>query len=228
MEENRSNDAATISRLAGELARPSRHRYTSRSWMARLHYSHLMSDPRTDRQLIAAANRGDADAFEALYQRHKQWAANLAYRYTRDHELALDAMQETFIYLLNKLPNLTLNENTKMTTFLFPVVKHNAQAALRKKSRLNLAQDSGVFKSQRNAANDPTAAAHEEEGVAAIVASLAEHHREVLLLRFVDDLTLPEIAAALEIPLGTVKSRLHHGIAKLRDNPACRKFFEME
>jgi len=191
-----------------------------------------MNDSRTDRQLVAAANRGDAEAFEALYQRHKQWATNLAFRYTRDHELALDAMQETFVYLLNKLPNLTLNENTKMTTFLFPVVKHNAQSASRKKSRLNLAADSGVFRAEAAGgvagAGNPGAGAEQREGLQAVLGGLAEHHREVLLMRFVDDLSLQEIAEALEIPVGTVKSRLHHGIAKLRADPGCRKYFEID
>ena len=50
-------------------------------------------------------------------------------------------------------------------------------------------------------------------------------HREVLLMRFVDDLKLEEIAKALSIPLGTVKSRLHNGISLLREDPRSRRYF---
>lgn len=44
-------------------------------------------------------------------------------------------------------------------------------------------------------------------------------------MRFVDDMALAEIATALKIPLGTVKSRLHHGLKALRANPRCRQYF---
>ena len=50
-----------------------------------------------------------------------------------------------------------------------------------------------------------------------LVAGLPDGQREVVLLRFVDDMTLKEIAAALEIPLGTVKSRLHLALEALRE-----------
>ena len=55
---------------------------------------------------------------------------------------------------------------------------------------------------------------------------LPEAQREVLLMRFVDGLTLAEIAEALAIPLGTVKSRLHNALRALRDDPRVREYFE--
>ena len=51
------------------------------------------------------------------------------------------------------------------------------------------------------------------------LASLSDAHREILLMRFVDEMTQPEIAAALDLPLGTVKSRLHHAILAARQLP---------
>jgi RNA polymerase sigma-70 factor (ECF subfamily) len=58
-----------------------------------------------------------------------------------------------------------------------------------------------------------------------VLSNLPESHREVILLRFVDDFSLEEIASALEIPLGTVKSRLHHAIAALREDPRVARYF---
>jgi RNA polymerase sigma-70 factor (ECF subfamily) len=55
---------------------------------------------------------------------------------------------------------------------------------------------------------------------------LSEEHREVLLLRFVDCLSLAEIAEAIEIPLGTVKSRLHNALELLRQDERTKEFFE--
>ena len=58
------------------------------------------------------------------------------------------------------------------------------------------------------------------------LASLPETHREVVLLRFLEEMPLAEIADALEIPLGTVKSRLHNALELLRENPKIKSLFE--
>ncbi|MCH8879220.1 MAG: sigma-70 family RNA polymerase sigma factor [Planctomycetes bacterium] len=55
---------------------------------------------------------------------------------------------------------------------------------------------------------------------------LPTEQRETLLMRFVDDMTLQEIADALNIPLGTVKSRLHHALKTLRENGHIRRHFD--
>jgi RNA polymerase sigma-70 factor (ECF subfamily) len=59
-----------------------------------------------------------------------------------------------------------------------------------------------------------------------VLAGLSEEHREVLLLRFVDGLSLAEIAQASEIPLGTVKSRLHNALDMLRQDARTKEFFQ--
>jgi DNA-directed RNA polymerase specialized sigma24 family protein len=61
-------------------------------------------DSRSDIELVAAVNRGDENAFEALYLRHRDWVVALAHRFTGDSELALDVLQETFLYFLKKFP----------------------------------------------------------------------------------------------------------------------------
>ena len=59
-----------------------------------------------------------------------------------------------------------------------------------------------------------------------VLARLPEEQREVILLRFVDGLSLGEIAAAIDIALGTVKSRLHNALQSLRGDERTRMFFE--
>ena len=51
------------------------------------------------------------------------------------------------------------------------------------------------------------------------LAGLSDAHREILLMRFVDEMTQPEIAVALDVPLGTVKSRLYHALLVIRQSP---------
>ena len=67
-----------------------------------------------DDQLLEQAAGGDADAFAALYRRHRDWVHRLAWRFTGNEQDALDILQETFIYLLQKLPGFRLTAS--MTT----------------------------------------------------------------------------------------------------------------
>src|SRR5258708_32692937 len=90
-------------------------------------------DTRTDLQLIAAINGSDSRAFEALYLRYRDWVVALAYRFTGDNDLALDVLQETFLYFLKKFPGFVLTAQFK--TFLYPAVKNLSIAARRKAER---------------------------------------------------------------------------------------------
>ena len=179
-------------------------------------------DLRTDAELVALGNQGDADAFEVLYRRHRDWVANLAFRFTGDRDLALDVLQETFLYVLRKFPGFTLT--CQMRSFLYPAVRHLALAARRKAGRWVPADDewlAGLPAPVPVAEGD-----HAREARAGVVRALPDGQREVLLLRFVDGLSLAEIGEALEIPLGTVKSRLHHALDALRRDERTRNFFE--
>lgn len=175
------------------------------------------SDPRTDEQLVVAAQAGNSSAFEVLYRRYRDWVIALAHRWSGNPDDALDVLQETFIYLLGKLPGLHLS--ARMTTFLYPVVKHLAQAARRKRGRF--ASDEAALSAAGRPETNPFARTDLLEALAA----LPETQRETVLMRFVDDMELHEIAEALAIPVGTVKSRLHHALTMLRDDPRTRRYF---
>ena len=64
------------------------------------------------------------------------------------------------------------------------------------------------------------------EDLRAVVGAVPEIHREVLLMRYVDEMSLEEIAKGLEIPLGTVKSRIHNALKMLAKDVRTRRFFE--
>jgi RNA polymerase sigma-70 factor (ECF subfamily) len=176
------------------------------------------ADPRSDQQLIADINTGDAAAFDALYYRYRDRIVRLAVRFTGDQDDALDVLQETFAYLFRKFPGFVLT--AQITTFLYPVVRNLSLAARRKRRRAAETLDEAMA---GFVAADPELA---RSDLAAAMAGLSAAHREVVLLRFVDDLSIEEIAAAVGIPPGTVKSRLHHAIAALRDDPRVRRFFD--
>jgi len=178
-------------------------------------------DPRTDQQLIAAINAGSEQAFEALYRRYRDWVVNLAYRFTHNRDDAIDVMQEVFIYVLRKFPGFELT--AKFKTFLYPAVKHTA-IALRDKRRRTADLDHTTAEQMIESSES-----HDDHGdLLALLNTLGQTHREVVILRFVDDLSMEEIAAALDIPPGTVKSRLHHATANMRADPKFRKFFQID
>jgi RNA polymerase sigma-70 factor, ECF subfamily len=176
-------------------------------------------DARSDLELVAAINRGDAAAFDALYFRHRDWVAGLAYRLTGDDAAALDVLQETFLYLLRKFPGFRLTANLK--TFLYPAVRNLSIAARRKAGRYQAGEAEQRIIEQA-IAPEPASTTNDLE---VLLDSLPEEQREVLLLRFVDGLSLAEIATAMNIPLGTVKSRLHNALQTLREDPRTKDFF---
>lgn len=187
----------------------------------------------SDEELIELVNQGNAEAFEALYLRYRDWVYRLAWRFTGNREDALDVLQETFAYLLGKFPGFVgagpracprqphgVALTSKMTTFLYPVVKHLAIATRNKNGRFSSDVDVlcefAVPESQHGGSH---------ADLAAVLAGLPEDQREVVLMRFVDSMNLQEIATALDIPLGTVKSRLHAALNLLRNDRRMRDYF---
>ena len=178
------------------------------------------SDSRSDEQLVDALNRGEAAAFEAIYYRHRDWVARLARRFCGNDNDVLDVVQETFLYLHRKFPGFRLT--ARLTTFLYPVVKHLALAI--KKKRARMGEDLGTL----DLLPSPQANSTQEgiDDLRAVLSAVPEIHREVLLMRYVDDMSLEEISTALSIPLGTVKSRIHNALKALAADERTTRFFE--
>jgi len=176
---------------------------------------------RSDIDLIAGINAGDAAAFEVLYFRYRDWVVSQARRFTGDDDAALDVLQEVFLYVLRKFPGFALTANFK--TFLYPAVRNLSIAARRKSTRYRSNESERAIL-ENTAAPDAAQGACDEVNL--VLARLSEEHREVLLLRFVEDLSLAEIADAMEIPVGTVKSRMHNALQELRNDPRTRELFE--
>jgi len=191
-------------------------------------------DSRSDEQLIALVNQGDVEAFAVLYRRHRDWVVHLAMRFTGDHALALDVMQELFLYFLRKFPGFTLRRaqggplSCQLRSFFYPAVRNLSLAARRKAARHQADETelpelaAPAVQGGPGAADDPAAS---RAALQEVVGTLPEPQREVLFLRFVDELSLQEIADALEIPLGTVKSRLFHALQALRQSQRVKKFY---
>ena len=171
---------------------------------------------RSDAELVELCNSGARDeaiaAFESLYRRHRDYVVRVSLRFGSDREIAADVLQETFLYLLNKFPprgdGLALTG--QLRSLLYPVSRNLTLNALRRQRRI---KPSEVEPDQLP---DPGTVDPHYEDLARLVSGLSVRHREVVLLRFVDGMTLREIAEVLDIPTGTVKSRLSIATRALR------------
>lgn len=178
-----------------------------------------------DKQLVELCNSGDSAeatrAFEAIYLRHKQFVIRVARRFVPDSDAALDVLQETFSYILRKFPpgGDGLQLTAKLTTLLYPVARNTAISLMRKSTRFDGADEADPD-------SLPSTATDQGSDIGGLVGCLSADRREVVMMRFVDDMSLQDIATALSIPLGTVKSRLHLALRDLRANPDTKKFFE--
>ncbi|MEO0510257.1 MAG: sigma-70 family RNA polymerase sigma factor [Verrucomicrobiota bacterium] len=174
----------------------------------------------TDQALIDAVNEGNHAAFEALYRRSRDWVVRLAYRFTRDAEASEDALQETFLYLLGKFPGFELR--CQLKTFLYPVVRSFSLNLKHKREREADSKESLLVLSAEYA---PQPAVFPLEEFEYALSKLSVEQREVLILRFVDQLSLREVAQAMDLPLGTVKSRLHFAVGLLRQDERLQALF---
>lgn len=168
----------------------------------------------SDEELVRLANSGDADGFEQLYVRHRDWVVRLAWRFTHDHDDALDVMQDAFAYFFSKFPGFELR--AKMTTFLYPVVRNLSIERTRKRRRTVPIADADSVEAEAHPDSRAADAGEGAEQLADALGVLNEGEREVVHLRFTDAMKLGEIAEALSVPLGTVKSRLHSALSRLR------------
>lgn len=175
----------------------------------------------TDEELIDALNRSQPRAFDQLYARHREWVWRVAVRYLGDESEAWDVVQTVFMDFLKRFPGFVLT--SRLTTYLYPVTRHFAYAAARKRKRIATAIDEST---PLPSSACPDVERDERLGrLNQAISRLPAIHAEVLLMRFVDDLSMEEIGAALGVPPGTVKSRLHHAIAKLQADPDAAAYF---
>ena len=163
----------------------------------------------SDQDLVERANAGESDAFECLYLRHRDWVIAVAYRFSGSRDDAVEVLQDAFLYFFGKFPGFELTSSLR--TFLYPTVKH---LSLDRRRRRHPTLDVDALEAElpQLAAAEPGAGL----GLTRAMNELPAAQREVVLLRFVDDLSLEQIAVAADVPLGTVKSRLHHAIQALQ------------
>ena len=167
-----------------------------------------MDEP-NDRELVERYVGGDRVAFAILVRRHERRVYNLAYRMLGREEDARDATQDAFLSALRKLPS--FRGDAAFTTWMHRVTVNACYDLLRKR----VPEPVDPLALPETPGGDPADAASAGADVHRALQAIPEEFRAALVLHDLLDVSVEDVAAALEIPVGTVKSRLHRARARL-------------
>ena len=159
--------------------------------------------------LVIRCQQGEKEAFEMIVQLWQKPLLVFALRYLDQQIDAWDAVQETWISVikgLNKLQNPSL-----FVSWLFHILTNKCIDRLRKKQQeVRLLEQADIKLESSEISN-------ENESLSQAVQGLSDEHKTLIMLRFGQGLQIGQIAAMLNIAEGTVKSRLHRALARLRE-----------
>jgi RNA polymerase sigma-70 factor (ECF subfamily) len=162
----------------------------------------------TDRELIEGCQRGESDAFRALFERHKDKVYSIALRYSGDPAVAQDIAQETFLKLFTGIR--TFRGDSSFSSWLYRLVANSCFDQKRKTRRLMPLLDEALamLRSPDLSAIDEILRAERRGHLQAVVAGLSGEQRMLLVLRYTQALSYDEIAEVLGVSTGAVASRL--------------------
>ncbi len=176
-----------------------------------------------DRKSVRQFTAGDSAGFEALYLKYRERVFAVLLRTLRDREDALEGTQEVFIKIHRALPN--YDPRARFFTWAYRIAMNHAIDRIR---RRKVRKEQMFDESFTEPGDDRSSHRFEKAGVAleaeevrerinSAVASLSEKHRQVFVLFSYEGLGYAEIAETLEVPVGTVMSRLYHARRKVRE-----------
>ena len=178
-----------------------------------------------DEDLMEKIVEGNELAFELLVKRYQAKITNLVHRFIYDRDRAAEISQEVFlrVYLHRK----RYRRSGRFSTWIYTIAVNLSKNELRRKSRLRgvtsldnlleVAGDAGAYLADKEPGPDQQTHRHKvEETVMAAIQQLPPKYREVILLRDIQQLTYEEIEQVLNIPGGTVRSRINRARSALK------------
>lgn len=165
---------------------------------------------------VAAARAGSPDAWAALFRRYQLPLYVYVVELVHNEQTALDVVQETFINATRYLGS--LREDGKFGSWLFSIAHQKCQQRWRRPAR----DEVPVEEHELELGYDDAAPLElllrreQEEEFMSLLNQLSEAHRAVVLLHFLEEFSLEEIAEVTQVSVGTVKSRLHYAKKELR------------
>ena len=176
----------------------------------------------TDEELMFRFQKGEEACYEELVDRYKNKLLNHIFYYMKDRESAEDIVQDTFIRVyINKDK---YKEIAKVSTWVYTIANNLAKTALSRSSKMNAFSITGKegendyeIRDKNSSTDEPVLKNELNDLIMSRIDELDEKFKEIVLLRDIDEMSYEEIAALLQIPTGTVKSRLNRARLNLRD-----------
>jgi RNA polymerase sigma-70 factor, ECF subfamily len=159
--------------------------------------------------LVIRSQQGEKEAFGLLVELWQKPLLTFALRYLEQETEALDVVQETWISVIKKLCK--LKEPDLFVSWLFRTLTNKCIDRIRKK------QIEEKLTSNANPKLETATVSNENDKLEQAIQKLSDEHRIIILLRFGQELQVGQIAAILNIAEGTVKSRLHRALSRLRE-----------
>ena len=173
-----------------------------------------------DEELMELVGKGDARAFEAVYDRHGGPAFSLAYRMVGNRVIAEDITQEAFLSIWRSRMRYQ-RERGSVRTWVLGIVHHRAIDALRRNlvHERRRASAEGIEEYHEAPERTDVEVARREEArtVRAAIEELPDQQGRVIELAYFGGFTHTQIAEMLEMPIGTVKGRMRLGLQKMRN-----------
>lgn len=166
---------------------------------------------------VLRCQAGDANAFARLYRKYQGGVRAYLSRFVGP-DSAEDALQEVWVTVYRRIAQLT--DPGRFRVWLFRIARSRAFDALRREKRRQALRHAVAWEASEEVERPDVGTAlwgASDRAVEAAMAHLSPEHREVLQLRFFEDLEYAEIAAVVGCPVGTIRSRLHHAKAVIRE-----------
>jgi RNA polymerase sigma factor (sigma-70 family) len=180
----------------------------------RKHLAHL-----SDEALVALVARGDETALAELYDRTSRVAYGLAFRVLRDDRLAEDAVQEGFLAVWRTAGGFRA-DRAKASTWILTLVHRRAVDLVRREERRRaepLDETARELGATEPGTDEAAWLRFERERVQSALQQLPDAQREAIELAYYGGYSQAELADRLGVPLGTIKSRMFAGLARLRE-----------
>jgi RNA polymerase sigma-70 factor, ECF subfamily len=171
--------------------------------------------------VLDAARAGDREALNELVFAHRQGVYRYGLQVCRTTEDAEDAVQET-LWAATRAIKTFRGAASSIASWLFTIVRRECLRLLEGHRRDPVALDEGTVDDRATDPEGALEARKRAELLAAALAELEPLHREVVLLRDIEEMSAPEAAARLGISIDALKSRLHRARVSLRDNVSRR------
>ncbi len=171
-----------------------------------------------EKELVRRIRAGDRAAFEELLDAYETRVYRLALRFTGNVPDAEDVTQDVFLGVYRGLAN--FQGNSTLGTWIYRVAMNHCLEYRRKRRLESIPYDEELTLATSDWREDPAQSADKRELSARVEAALnclSPQHRDVIVLHELQGLTYQEVAATLNVPVGTVKSRLSNAFRRLRD-----------